>query len=331
VLPSLNAGRPESSEIYENVTTRKGESNALLLSWEQMKRDKFLRRAIATATILSMPAAATAGQDATEQIRAIEKSSGGRFGVFALDTRNGRNLSHRADERFPMCSTFKFLTVAALLTRVDTRNEQLDRHITFGKSDLLSHAPVTSKHVADGFMIVSALCEAALVYSDNTAANLLLGTVGGPPGVTRYARTLGDSVTTLNRTEPELNTAIPGDFRDTTTPVAMASDMRKILLGDALSAPSRSGLSAWLVACRTGDDLIRAGLPKSWRAGDKTGLGGADNALGDSCTRNDVAILWPPKRPPVIVTAYLTESKVSAAARDSAIAAVGRVVSSALE
>ena len=296
-----------------------------------MERDKFLRSAIATATILSMPATAMAGQDATEQIRAIEKSSGGRLGVFALDTRDGRKLSHRARERFPMCSTFKFLAVAAVLTRVDTGNEQVDRHITFGKSDLLSYAPVTSKHVADGFMTVSALCEAAIVYSDNTAANSLLDTIGGPLGMTRYARTLGDWVTTLNRTEPELNTAISGDVRDTTTPVAMASDMRKILLGDALSAASRNSLSAWLVACRTGDDLIRAGLPTSWRAGDKTGLGSAHNALGDSNTRNDVAIVLPPNRPPVIVTAYLTESKVSAAARDAAIAAVGRVVSTALE
>ncbi len=296
-----------------------------------MLRNDFLASAIATATFSSMPAAATAGQDATEQIRAIEKSSGGRLGVFALDTRSGRHLSHRADERFPMCSTFKVLAVAAVLTRVDVGNEQLDRHVTFGKSDLLSYAPVTSKHVAEGFMTISALCEAAIIYSDNTAANLLLGTIGGPPGVTRYARTLGDSATTLNRTEPELNTAIPGDVRDTTTPVATASDMRKILLGDALSAASRSRLSEWLAACRTGDDLIRAGLPKSWRAGDKTGMGGANNALGDSSTRNDVAILWPPNRPPVIVTAYLTESKVSAAARDAAIAGVGRVVSIALE
>jgi beta-lactamase class A len=176
-------------------------------------------------------------------------------------------------------------------------------------------------------MTVSGLCEAAIEYSDNTAANLLLHTLGGPGAVTHYARSLGDAYTRLDRMEPELNTSIPGDPRDTTTPAAMAADMRNILLGTALSQASRALLRMWLVNCRTGLECLRAGIPKSWSAGDKTGMGGAHNAFGDSETRNDIAIIWPPARRPLIVAAYLTGAQVPAAQRDAALASVGRAVS----
>ncbi len=292
-----------------------------------MRRATFVTSATAAATVLSVPAATLAGEVATEQMRALETSSGGRLGLFALDTHTGRRLSRRADERFPMCSTFKFLAVAAVLSRVDAGREQLERQIPFGPRDLLAYAPVARKHAADGFLTIRALCEAAIVYSDNTAANLLLATIGGPPGVTRYARALGDTLTTLNRTEPTLNTAVPGDVRDTTTPVAMASDMRRILHANALAPASRDRLTAWLVACRTGAGCLRAGVPSSWRAGDKTGSGGPPNAFGASSTHNDIAVLRPPHRSPVIVTAYLTGSKLSAEASEAALAALGRVVS----
>lgn len=175
-------------------------------------------------------------------------------------------------------------------------------------------------------MTLEALCEAAIEYSDNTAANLLLGTIGGPGGVTRYARSIGDRATVLNRTEPSLNTAIPGDSRDTTTPAAMANNVQSILFGNALTAASEDRLSSWLLACTTGRNLLRAGLPRAWRAGDKTGLGGANNHFGDSNTRNDVAFAVPPGRKPIVIAAYLTQAQVRASQRDAAMAAVARVV-----
>lgn len=294
-----------------------------------MQRGSFLSAAVAAATTFTLSAPAAARQGAMERIRALESGSGGRLGVFALDTQNGRTVSYRSRERFPMCSTFKFLAVAAVLTRVDAARERLDRQVTFGAGDLLPYAPVTGKHVKDGFMTISALCEAAIVYSDNTAANLLLRAIGGPPGLTHYARALGDSVTTLDRTEPALNTAAPGDVRDTTTPAAMANDMHRILLAGGLSTASRRSLEQWLVACQTGLDCIRAGVPGSWRVGDKTGSGGARNAHGVGGTHNDIAILWPPKRSPIIVAAYLTRSNVSALASAAALAGVGRITTTA--
>jgi beta-lactamase class A len=274
-----------------------------------MQRDAFLASTFAAAV-------ARAGA-APEQLRAIEARTGGRLGVSVVDTGSGLHSSYRSGERFPMCSTFKLLAVGAVLARVDARREQLERHIQYTKRDLLAYAPVTTKHVGAGFMTVGALCEAAIEWSDNTAANLLLGTLDGPPGWTRFARSLGDPTSTLNRIEPELNTAIPGDARDTTTPFAMAQNMRKLLLGEVLSRASRKRLTTWLANCRTGTDCIRAGIPKSWRAGDKTGSG----ANG---THNDIAMLWPPHRAPIIVTAYLTGSKLSDDATTAVLAEVGR-------
>lgn len=256
----------------------------------------------------------------------LETATHGRLGVAVIDTSTGATQTYRADERFAMCSTFKLLAVAAVMQRVDSGNESLDRHIPFGAKDLQEYAPVARKHVGEGFMTVGQLIDAAIVYSDNTAANLLVASVGGPSGVTKFARSLGDSVTRLDRVEPELNTGIPGDPRDTTSPLSMAHDAQLILLGDVLSKQSRQRLIDWLVKSQTGLDLIRAGLPPTWRVGDKTGLGGQHNAVGDSDTRNDVAIVWPPNRAPLIVSAYLTGCQLPAAQRDATLASIGRVV-----
>lgn len=276
--------------------------------------------AIAAATV---PAAASAAPSA---LLRLERETGGRLGVMALDTASGATISYRAGERFPMCSTFKFLAVAAVLAQVDRGQQQLGRHVIFTKADLLEYAPVTRAHVGQGYMTVEGLCEAAIEYSDNTAANLLLGTLGAPAGVTRYARSLGDRMTRLDREEPALNSALPGDVRDTTTPAAMVSDMRRILLGSALTHASKERLINWLVRCRTGSTCLRAGLPASWRIGDKTGSGGPVNAAGDSSTRNDIAIAWPPNRAPWLIAAYLTGSKLAAEKRDAVLASVGRMV-----
>ena len=279
---------------------------------------------VLSASVPALPAIASG--DPTAELATVERATGGRLGVMAVDTGSGRTVAHRADERFPMCSTFKFLAVAAVLSRADRGDELLDRHVKYTNGDLLDYAPITRKNVGEGFMTVEDLCAAAIEYSDNTAANLLLKGMDGPHAVTAYARTLGDPVTRLDRTEPTLNTAIPGDVRDTTTPAAMAADLRRVLLGSALTPASKNLLRGWLIKCRTGLTCLRAGLPSSWTVGDKTGSGGPSNATGDNNTRNDIGIAWPPNRKPILVAAYLTGSKVSESASDAALADVGRVV-----
>lgn len=261
-----------------------------------------------------------AGTDAaTERIAAIEKRVGGRLGVAALEPGNGRRLEHRADERFPMCSTFKLLAAAAVLHRVDERQEQLTRVIPYTKADLLENAPVTTAHVNEGGMSLLALCAAAIEYSDNTAANLLLQTIGGPEGLTRYARSLGDEQTRLDHLEPHLNSAVPGDECDTTTPAAMVANLRTLLLGEALSQSSRQMLEAWLVDNKTGGEMIRAGLPNEWKIGDKTGRG-ANGAT------SDIAIIRPPGKPPILLAIYFVGSNASLKIRQAAIADVAKVV-----
>lgn len=251
----------------------------------------------------------------------IERRVRGRLGVAALDTATGRRLMHRADERFPMCSTFKWLLAAQVLSRVDAGEERLSRFVRYGHSDLLQYAPVTRAHIRHGGLSVDALAAAAIELSDNTAANLLLRTVGGPASLTAFLRRIGDRVTRLDRVEPELNSAEPADVRDTTTPNAMITDMQELLLGNRLRTASRQRLLSWLTASRTGADRLRAGVPKSWPIGDKTGTG-AHGATGD------VAIMWPPGRPPILVAAYIAESDAEMSDRNAALAAVGRVIAS---
>lgn len=257
----------------------------------------------------------------------IERATGGRLGVFAYESGSGRTISYRAHERFAMCSTFKFLAVSAVLAQIDQGRERPDRRVRYGEADLLEYAPITRAHVREGSMTVRALCEAAVEYSDNTAANLLLHALGGPQAVTSYARSLGDTFTRLDRIEPDLNSALPGDPRDTTTPAAMAGDMRAVLLGDALRPESRAMLRTWLVHCRTGTTCLRAGMPRAWTVGDKTGSGGPHNSHGESSTRNDIAIAWPPSQQPLIVTAYLTGAQVTAEESSAALARAGETVS----
>lgn len=269
-----------------------------------------------------LPFAAWASGVPEGLIAAIERRTGGRLGVAALNTRSGRWIRHRADERFAMCSTFKLLVAAAVLHRVDRGEEQLDRWIRYGKNDLLEYAPVAQASLDKGGMTVSRMAEAAVEDSDNTCANLLLESLGGPPGVTAYARALGDPVTRLDRTEPELNTAVVGDPRDTTTPQAMLDDLRRLVLGDALSKASRTLLTGWLAGCHTAAARIPAGLPAGWKSGNKTGTG----ANGST---NDVAIIWPPGRTPILLSVYFTGSTIGPVAREAVIADVSRIVSRA--
>lgn len=253
----------------------------------------------------------------------IETEIGGRLGVAALDTGSGAWLRHRADERFAMCSTFKVLAAAHALALSDAGRLGLAERIAYSKADLLPHAPRTEARLAEGAMDVADLCAAAVEVSDNTAANLLLRRTGGPAGLTSWLRAIGDPVTRLDRTEPELNTNLPGDPRDTTTPEAFVRVLRIILLGPVLSEDSRARLTGWMIACETGGNRLRAGLPSAWRAGDKTGT-------GDHGAVNDVAIVWPPGRAPILIAVLLSGSARPAAALEAAHAKVARTVVAAL-
>ena len=261
--------------------------------------------------------------DTTDRIASIEARGGGRIGVAALDTGSGKRVDYRSNERFPMCSTFKLLAAAAILRGVDRKQEKLDRFVPYGEKDILEYAPVTKEHLKEGGMSLGALCRAAIQQSDNTAGNLLLDVIGGPVGLTNFARSLGDQVTRLDRKEPELNSAITGDDRDTTTPVSMQADLVRLLTGDALSQSSRHQLEDWLQGNTTGASMIRAGVPPKWTVGDKTGR------CGNGAT-NDVAILRPPGRAPILVAIYTIGSSAPSNERDTVLANVTKIVCEAL-
>ena len=258
-------------------------------------------------------------QNFDQSIAVLEKENGGRLGISAFNLENGQRLEYRANERFALASTFKLLLVAAVLHQVDLGKETLDRPVPFDAKDIESYAPITSQHVKDGQMSIAALCAAALQYSDNTAANLLLKTVDGPAGLTRYIRTLGDRVTRLDRNEPTLNTNITNDLRDTTTPASMLKLMQTVLVGKVLSPSSKEQLINWLVGNTTGNAKLRAGFNAKWRVGDKTGSG----ANGAS---NDVAVVWPENHKPFLVTVYYTGSTISSEQQSKVIAQVGTIV-----
>ena len=286
-----------------------------------MNRRQLLKNGLLSASALVCgPLLARSAEAVTPQaaLATLERRHGGRLGVAMFDTGSGRRVAQRGGERFLLCSTFKLLAVAAVLARVDAGREQRDRRVIFGPDVLLEYAPATRRHVGAPGMTIAALCEAAITLSDNTAANLLLSSLGGPAAVTRFVRALGDPVTRLDRTEPTLNEGAPGDLRDTTTPDAMLDTMQLLLLGPVLAAASREQLAAWLRACSTGVDKLRAGVPTDWQAGDKTGSG----AHGES---NDVAIFWPPQRRPVLVTAYYAGSSANPLQRSAVLAEVGRI------
>ncbi|HEX5764040.1 MAG TPA: class A beta-lactamase [Woeseiaceae bacterium] len=282
------------------------------------------RRRFLAATSLYLAGSMFARASTESPFADIEAVLGGRVGVMAVDTGNGSVMSHRADERFAMCSTFKWVLAAFVLSQVDQDEMSLDERLSYGPDDLLEYAPVARKYVDRGWLTVNALCGATVTVSDNTAANLLLHRLGGPPELTAFLRHCGDNATRLDRNEPDLNTNLPGDERDTTTPRAMTGTMNSILLGDEiLSAASRARLIGWLKQTSTGLERLRAGLPGDWIAGDKTGTGVNGAA-------NDVAIAWPPDRNPILIAAYLSESAASPDALNTAQADIARAVAARL-
>jgi beta-lactamase class A len=281
------------------------------------------RRRLLASTALAtcsaaLPTRLFAAVDFENEMRQLEANSGGRLGVAMLNTATGARLGYRSGERFPMCSTSKLLAVAAVLQTIDRQQDHFDRVLIFNQRDLAGYSPVTSTKTGRPGMTIKELCEAAIVMSDNTAMNLLLEEIGGPPAWTAYARSLGDTITRLDRNEPSLNECRPSDPRDTTTPEAMLADMQKIVLGGALSASSRELITQWMVNCKTGDPKIRAGVPVSWRVGDKTGNSGQG-------TSNDIAVIWPAGKQPWLLTVYLNDAKVNDAQQAAVSANVARV------
>lgn len=260
---------------------------------------------------------------AEQKLAELEKASGGRLGVSALNTANGSYIRYRADERFPFCSTFKALLVAAVLKQSMDDSRIMQQHVSYAKDDLIIWSPATEKHLSNG-MSVAELCAAAIQFSDNTAANLLLQTLGGPEALNSFTRSIGDSAFRLDRWEPDLNSAMPGDPRDTSTPDAMQKSLKRLVLGDMLAPPQREQLQAWLKGNTTGAQSIRAGVPEGWTVGDKTGGG----YYG---TTNDIALIWPPDGAPIVLAVYFTQKEKDAPARKDVIAAAARLVVEGLQ
>ncbi|WP_217897224.1 class A beta-lactamase [Geodermatophilus saharensis] len=256
------------------------------------------------------------------RLAALEEEYGARLGVHAVDTGSGRTIAHRADERFAYASTVKALAAGALLAR--TSPVDLQRGVPISRADLApAHSPVTEAAVG-GSLTLEQLCDAAVRFSDNTALNLLLRELGGPAGLDAALERVGDDVTEVSRTEPALNTAVPGDPRDTTTPRALATTLRAYAVdGAGVAVEDRLLLADWLRRNTTGDTLVRAGVPGDWEVGDKTGTG----AYG---TRNDVAVLTPPGRAPIVLAVMSSRGERDAGHDDALIAAAAGVVADAL-
>lgn len=251
----------------------------------------------------------------------LEEKFDAKLGVFALDTRTNQTVNYHPDERFAYTSTHKALAVGALLQQKSI--EDLNKTITYTREDLVNYSPITEKHVDTG-MTLKELSDASLRYSDNTAGNLILKQLGGPTGFKKALEEIGDNVTTPERFEPDLNEVNPGETHDTSTPRALATSLQAFTLGDKLPTEKRELLIGWMKRNTTGDALIRAGVPKGWEVADKTGAG----SYG---TRNDIAIIWPPKGDPIVLAVLSSRDQKDADYNDKLIAEATKEVIKALK
>lgn len=285
--------------------------------------------AVSTAVLATAASASTAsatagpGPGALEgELRDLEKRYAARLGVYARNLRTGQVVAHRARERFALCSTFKAFAAAAIL-RDHGHCAPLDRVIHYPPADVvLPNCPVTGKHVDTG-MTVGDLCAAAIQYSDNAAGNLLLRQIGGPEGLTRFFRSIGDPVSRLDRWETELNSAVPGDLRDTTTPEAVGGGFTRLTLGRSLADADREQLVTWLKGNTTSGERFRRGLPRNWVVADKTGT-------GDYATGNDLGVAWTGRGTPVVLAVLSSKSTRDAAVDNGLIADTARLLAAAL-
>lgn len=300
-----------------------GSSAARQVRSRVISRREVLTAAGAILASARIAAAVTPASDFARKLMLLERQTGGRLGVAALNLSSGARLTYRAAERFAMCSTFKLALAAAVLARVDAGGVKLDRPVSYTRADLVANSPVTEPHVNEGALPLETLLQAVIEVSDNTAANQLLAVIGGPRAYTDFLRGLGDGRTRLDRLEPALNSNRPGDLRDTTTPSAMLADMNTLLFGAALSGESRQRLFTWLRQCRTGRDRLRAGLAGGWQAADKTGT-------GERGAVNDLAVFWPPQRAAILVACYMSGSSRPVSELSAAQARIGGLVAHAL-
>ena len=290
-----------------------------------LSRRTFLFTTGGAVLACAMPALAQTSAETTgpaADLAALERKAGGRLGVASIDIASGEKIEYRAQERFPFCSVFKFVLTGAVLARSQKQPSLLQQKIYYHKADLVAYSPITQTHVADG-MSVADLCAAAMQYSDNSAANLLLKLLGGPAAVTAFARSIGNESFRLDRTETSLNTSIPGDVRDTATPASMAASLRALAVDNALSAPAREQMQTWLRGNTVGTQRIRAAVPAGWRVGDRTGT-------GEYGATNDVAVIWRPGMAPLLLAIFYTQDQPDAGHKEDVLADATRIVLSAL-
>ncbi|MCV7417439.1 class A beta-lactamase [Mycolicibacterium litorale] len=283
----------------------------------QLDRRRFLTAAaVASAAVWACPPAAAGTEHPA--LAELERRFGARLGVYGVATDTGATVAYRADERFAFCSTFKALAAGAVLHRHSVAH--LDTRVGYTEHDLMKSSVITRRHVATG-MTIGELCDAAVRFSDGTAGNLLLRVLGGPEQLTAYARSLGDTVTRMDRVEPHVADAVPGDVRDTSSPRALTEDIRALLVGDALGPAERAVLQDLMQrnATRAGMERIRAGLPPDWTVADKTGT-------GDFGTLNDIAVVWPPHRAPLAMGIMSTKTSKDAAYDPALLAEAARYV-----
>jgi beta-lactamase class A len=282
-------------------------------------RRQWLAGAIGAAGALA--AGSALAESPEKALKRIRERIGGRLGVHALDSQSGKRWGIDDNGRYAMASTFKLPLAAALLWQVDHKAFTLDHSLGIKVADILPNSPAVDAKLKAGIdaMSIRELCGAIVTYSDNAAANILLDGIGGPTAYTQFMRTIGDEVTRLDRREPELNTNLPGDLRDTTTPRAMVDNMLRLFTQDVLAIPSRALLIDWMVASRTGMDRVRAGLPRSWNPGDKTGT-------GENGACNDLVVAYPPRRRPVFAAVYMSESKLTTKELAAAHAEIGTLL-----
>lgn len=254
-------------------------------------------------------------QQKSTELASLENDFGGRLGVHALDTGSGDTLSHRANERFIMCSTVKTFIVSAILHRRLSEPGLLDKRIQYTQADIMEWAPIASQHVGEG-MTIAELCDATIRYSDNTGANLLIAELGGPKETEKYVRSLGDNVSRMDRLEEDLN--IPDGDLDTSTPLQLATNLRRLALDEGLDAQGRDLLTDWLKRNTTGDQSVRAGVPAGWTVGDKTGGG----FKGET---NDIAVIWPPGRAPIVIAVLAIPDDPKSTKGKPTIAAATRI------
>jgi beta-lactamase class A len=291
-----------------------------------LDRRTFLAAALAAGACARTVPAASPSDEAVDRFETIRATlgPGGRLGVAAIDTGSGRELGFDSDSRYAMASTFKLPLAAFALDRVERGELSLDEELPFGPGDPLDNSPTVEAHLALGRLPVRQLCAAIVEVSDNSAANILLRRTGGPEALTRFIRACGDPVTRLDRFEMELNSNLPGDPRDTTSPAAMAALARKLVLGDVLTEENRNRLSLWLKKSVPGPDRLKAGLPSPpWLVGHKTGTGANGNV-------NDVALAWRSGKPPIVIACYQSGGDAGMPVRAAAHAAVARLVAETL-